>query len=139
MFDWLVEKQDKRVAKSPEGYLVKSIADDYKTPKGFISRAERQQREEAKLAKDRQEAETRRLEREQDAAQKKVRQAINAYRKSLTPEQLDELKAEALAAATAESRESYQATTHREFKRIMLDAIIDGHIGTLLQTEPAGA
>ena len=44
VFDWLVEKQDKRVAKSPAGYLVKSIADDYATPKGFISRAERQRR-----------------------------------------------------------------------------------------------
>ena len=39
VFDWLVEKQDKRLAKSPAGYLVKSLADDYATPKGFISRA----------------------------------------------------------------------------------------------------
>ena len=44
VFDWLVEKQDKRVAKSPAGYLVKSITDDYAAPKGFISKAERQQR-----------------------------------------------------------------------------------------------
>ena len=29
VFDWLVYKQDKRLAKSPAGYLVKSIADDY--------------------------------------------------------------------------------------------------------------
>ena len=28
VFDWLVEKQDKRLAKSPAGYLVKSITDD---------------------------------------------------------------------------------------------------------------
>ena len=53
VFDWLVEKQDKRVAKSPAGYLVKSIANDYATPKGFASRAERQAREEAKQAKER--------------------------------------------------------------------------------------
>ena len=39
VFDWLVEKQDKRLAKSPAGYLVKSLADDYATPKGFMSRA----------------------------------------------------------------------------------------------------
>ena len=37
VFDWLVEKQDKRVAKSPAGYLVKSISDDYAAPKGFVS------------------------------------------------------------------------------------------------------
>ena len=35
VFDWLTEKQDKRIAKSPAGYLVKSIADDYAAPKGF--------------------------------------------------------------------------------------------------------
>ena len=35
VFDWLTEKKDKRVAKSPAGYLVKSISEDYAAPKGF--------------------------------------------------------------------------------------------------------
>ena len=38
VFDWLREKKDKRVAKSPAGYLVKSINDDYAAPKGFRPR-----------------------------------------------------------------------------------------------------
>src|SRR5262245_23983273 len=37
VFDWLVERKDKRVAKSPAGFLVKSIQVDYSPPKGFVS------------------------------------------------------------------------------------------------------
>jgi hypothetical protein len=91
VFDWLAEKQDKRVAKSPAGYLVKSINDDYAVPKGFISKAERQQRQEARQAKERKEAEGRRHQQEQDAREKAERQAIEAYWGSLTPEQQAEL------------------------------------------------
>lgn len=99
VFDWLVEKQDKRVAKSPAGYLVKSISDDYAAPKGFVSKAERQQREQARQAKERQAAEARRRQQEQDAREKAQRQAIEAYWASLTPEQQAELD----AASTAEA------------------------------------
>ena len=60
VFDWLMEKQDKRVARSPAGYLVKSITDDYAAPKGFESRATRQARAEAKRQADREVAEGRR-------------------------------------------------------------------------------
>ena len=88
VFDWLMEKQDKRVAKSPAGYLVKSITDDYATPKGFVSKAERQRQEEARQAKERQAAEERRREQEQEAREKAERKAIDAYRERLTADQL---------------------------------------------------
>ena len=93
VFDWLVEKQDKRVAKSPAGYLVKSIADDYATPKGFTSRAERQRQEEARQARERQAAEERRQKQEEAAREKAERQAVLAYRKTLTADQLRDLSA----------------------------------------------
>ena len=99
VFDWLLEKQDKRVAKSPAGYLVKSITDDYAAPKGFVSKAERQQREQAQQAKERQAAEARRREQEQEARDKAERKAIEAYWASLTPPQQAELD----AASTAEA------------------------------------
>ena len=38
VFDWMMHKQDKRIAKSPAGYLVKSIETGYKEPAGFVSR-----------------------------------------------------------------------------------------------------
>ncbi len=102
MFDWLASKHDKRIEKSPAGYLVKSITDDYATPKGFTSRAERKAKEEAKQAQERQAAEQRRQEREETARDKAEKQAINAYWDSLTPEQQAGLDAAAIAQADAE-------------------------------------
>ena len=103
VFDWLMEKQDKRVAKSPAGYLVKSINDDYATPKGFVSKAERQQQKEAQSASERQAAEGRRRQQEQEAREKAERQAIAAYWESLTPEQQAELDAASIAQADPET------------------------------------
>ena len=104
VFDWLTEKQDKRVAKSPAGYLVKSINDDYAAPKGFVSKAERQRLDEARKAKERHAAEDRRRQQEQDARERAEQQAIDAYWKSLTPHQQAELQATADAQADAETR-----------------------------------
>ncbi len=52
VFDWLTEKQDKRIAKNPAGYLVTSIEKEYAAPPGFVPKAERQRLEEAHKAKD---------------------------------------------------------------------------------------
>lgn len=99
VFDWLVDKQDKRVAKSPAGYLVKSISEDYAAPKGFVSKAEQRQQQEARQAKDRKAAEHRRCQQEQEAREKAERKAIEAYWVSLTPEQQAELDAVSTAQA----------------------------------------
>lgn len=102
VFDWLMEKQDKRIAKSPAGYLVKSITDDYAPPKGFVSRAERQRLEEARQARERQAAEDRRRKQEKEASERAEKTAIAAYWASLTPEQQAELDAAADATAAPE-------------------------------------
>jgi hypothetical protein len=137
VFDWLAEKKDKRIDKSPAGYLVKSITDDYATPKGFVSRAERQRQEEARQAQQREKADARRREQEEEARRKAERQAVAAYRKQLTPEQLRQIEAEALTQASAQERENYEAMDHREFKRMLRDQITDGHIQQLLQQQSA--
>ena len=67
VFDWLAEKQDKRIARSPAGYLVKSITDDHAAPKGFVPKAERQRREEERRAQERAQADQQRRDREQAA------------------------------------------------------------------------
>jgi hypothetical protein len=103
VFDWLMERQDKRVARSPAGYLVKSIADDYAAPKGFESRAARQARAEAKRQAEREAAERRRGEQEQEARDRAERQAVAAYWAALTPEQQEALDAESLARADPEA------------------------------------
>jgi cell division protein FtsL len=103
VFDWLVEKQDKRIGQNPAGYLVKSISDDYAAPKGFISKAEQQQRQEARQAKERKAAEDRRQQQQEEAREKAERQAIETYWASLTPEQQSELDAASIAQADPET------------------------------------
>jgi hypothetical protein len=103
VFDWLTEKQDKRVAKSPAGYLVTSIEKDYAVPKGFVSRAERQRHDQVRQTRERQAAVQRRRQQEEEARNQTEQHAIAAYWESLTPEQQAELDAASVAQADAET------------------------------------
>ena len=44
VFDWLGARKDKRIQRSPAGYLVESIRRDYAVPNGFEPRAVREAR-----------------------------------------------------------------------------------------------
>lgn len=97
-FDWLVEKKDKRVSKSPGGYLADSIRKGYATPKGFESKAEQTKRLEAEQEKQRQAAEAKRRAEAAERAREEAEQArIDGYWNSLTPAAQEALQAEALA------------------------------------------
>ena len=109
VFDWLMEKKDKRVAKSPAGYLVKSITDDYAQPKGFVSRDDRQRQAEATRQADREAAEARRRQQEEEASERAERQAADAYWKSLSAEEQSRLEAEVLAHVNQAARDTYQS------------------------------
>ncbi len=128
VFDWLVEAQDKRVAKSPSGYLVQSIHADYATPTGFLSQAERGRRQEARQAKERQVAEDRRRQQEEEDHAKTERLAVDAHWKSLTPDQQAELD----AAWTAQAGPTSLATATGPLKRIWQKSQRDQHIRQLL-------
>ena len=134
VFDWLVEKQDKRVAKSPEGYLVKSICDDYKAPKGFVSAAERQRQQEAKQATEQKAAKDRRRQREEAAREQDIKRQVTAYWESLSPGQQAQLQADADAQADPASL----ALEHGPLKRMGQHIRRDEHIRQLLASrEPA--
>jgi hypothetical protein len=135
VFDWLTEKQDKRVARSPAGYLVKSITDDYAAPKGFESKAVRQARAEAKRQADREAAEQRRREREQATRDQARRQAVDAYLQGLTPAERTVLEAEALARAGAEARQGYEEAPAR-LRAVMLLGLLREHVAR--ESIPAG-
>ena len=128
VFDWLMEKQDKRVARSPAGYLVKSITDDYAAPKGFESKATRQARAEAKRQADRETAEQRRRQREQEARVRAVLEEVDAYLKRLTPAERKALEAEALARAGAEARQGYEEAAPARFRAAMLLDLLREHV-----------
>jgi hypothetical protein len=135
VFDWLTEKQDKRVARSPAGYLVKSIVDDYAAPKGFESRAARQARTEAKRQADREAAEGRRRQREQEARDRATREEVDAYLKRLTPAERKALEAEVLSRAVPEARQGYEQAPAR-LRATMLLSLVREHVGR--DSIPAG-
>jgi hypothetical protein len=129
----MVEKQDKRMAKSPAGYLVESIRTPeggYKVPKGFTSRAERERREEARQAMARKEAEERRRKQQEAAREQAKDKRDTAYWASLTPEQQAQLQAEAdaqddpshLAAEIGPTKRIGQHIRRLAYIRQMLDS-----------------
>jgi hypothetical protein len=128
VFDWLAEKKDRRIAKSPAGYLVKSIADDYSAPKGFMSRADREQREQARKAREREAVEKRRQEREQEERDQAEQKAVATYWDSLSPEQQAQLQSDADAQADAETL----ALEKGPLKRLARQIRRDEHIRQLL-------
>jgi hypothetical protein len=132
VFDWLMDRQDRRVAKSPEGYLVKSICDGYKTPKGFVSKAELQRQAEAKRQKELDAAEARRREKEQAAREKAEKKAIIAYYEALTPEQKAAHDTAAIAQADAEERKLIEPGP---MKRIGMGILRDKHTRQLLRDQ----
>jgi hypothetical protein len=108
VFDWLIRKNDKRIARSPAGYLVKSIETDYAAPEGYLPREERRRREDAQQAKARAAAEDRHRQQDEAAREEAKREAATAYWATLTPPQQADLDAEMLAEASEEERQTYE-------------------------------
>jgi hypothetical protein len=99
VFDWLASKQDRRIGKSPAGYLVESIRKDYATPRGFAPPQERREREERRLELEREAMEDRNRRAAEQARARREAEAIDAYWDSLDDEGKAALDADALAAA----------------------------------------
>jgi hypothetical protein len=135
VFDWMLATKDKRATKSPAGYLVKSIEDDYAAPKGFETKADRAKREEAEREKRRQAAEARRQKDEAAAREEAIRKQIDAYWDSLDEQQRAKLDAEALERADQATRDAY--SNHPSLKNFYLRSLRAVHIRTLLNLPPA--
>ena len=95
VFDWLMEKQDKRVAKSPAGYLVKSIERRLCRPQGLYleSGTTEAGRKPGRPRKDRPPRIAAASRRRKPAKRPNGRLSI-AYWEALTPEQQAELEAD---------------------------------------------
>lgn len=139
VFDWLMEKRDKRVQKSPAGYLVESIRNDYAAPKGFESRADRKRRLAEAAERQRQAEEAKRRAAAEERAHEEAEQArIKAYLDSLTPEAQEKLRAEALEKANPFFLSQYrknQATP--ELSARYLKLILDTHVSGILESHGA--
>ena len=135
VFDWLKRQKDNGLAKNPAGFLVSSIRDGYAPPLGFVSAAEQDRRQAAKLAQQQEEAEARRRKHQDEAQERAMSARITAYRKSLDPEQLAQLEAEAIAQASEAMRRNLDDPAMRLFRDTLVLRITNEHIARVL--EPA--
>ena len=128
-FDWLVEKKDKRVSKSPSGYLVKSIQDGYAIPKGSISRIDREADRKVIEAR----ADDANARKAAKAEKEAERRAILAHWEGLNADQRDQSVDLALEAAPPESREFYEAQPrYSSLRKLALVTIRDDYIRTII-------
>ncbi|WZP01252.1 replication initiator protein A (plasmid) [Isosphaeraceae bacterium EP7] len=125
-FDRLAAVKDRRIARNPAGYLVKSIEDDYAPPAGFgpppglaAAASESPPRDSG--------AELRRAEMAQECA---IRARIAAHWEALPPADRERLDAEALSLAEASLAESYRGmkATRNPAAAGLMKVIRDVHI-----------
>ncbi|MGE3819369.1 MAG: replication initiator protein A [Isosphaeraceae bacterium] len=138
VFDWLVERKDKRVSKSPAGYLAESIRKDYAAPRGFESRADRE-RKQAELLEQRRKVEDAR--RDAAAAQQAKEEAeqakIKRYWDRLTEGEQIRLQDEALQ-APGFAFMARRSRTHKDprISSHYLKLAVDSYILKRLEREP---
>jgi hypothetical protein len=109
VFDWMARREDRRIGKSPAGWLVKAIEDDYAYPKGFESQEVRQAREDAQRQRDRRAAEELQRRREEQKRQAEEAAAVDAYLARLTPDERASLEVEAFAHTSEDVRRNLES------------------------------
>lgn len=134
MFDWLSGKKDKRVSKNPGGYLAESIRKSYLAPKGFESKAEQDKKRAAAQERNRREEEAKQRATAQEQARHEAEQAhIRAYVDSLSPEEQETLKAEAIADADSFFVAQYRRVQNDpQRSAFYLKLILDTHVSGIL-------
>jgi hypothetical protein len=108
IFDWMTAKQDKRIQKSPAGYLVESIRRDYLAPKGYIPKAERERQESTRKRVEQKEREDRANTARGEAQAREEHQAIIEHWNSLSPAEQEAIDAAAMAEADPEILSTYK-------------------------------
>jgi hypothetical protein len=109
VFDWLSGKKDRRVSKNPGGYLAESIRKGYVSPNGFESKTAREKKQADELERKRQVEEAKqRTEAEEKAREEADQLRVSAYLDSLTSEEREALRAEALAKANPFFAQQYR-------------------------------
>ena len=135
-FDWLVAKKDKRVGRSPAGFLVKSIItgkNGYKQPVGFISQAERDRQAARKLKANQQAEDNRRQKLAEEARQKEQAAAVAHYLTALTPESLKQLEDDAIAQASEATRQNLDEPHMKPFRKTLLSSLVKEHVAKILE------
>lgn len=131
-FDWLKEKQPKKVAGNPGGFLAEAVRKGYPTPPAFETKAQKAARDEARREQQRREAEARRLKEEARRRDLETQARITAYLSGLTAQEQEQLDHEALEAAEPELRAAYEQATHQTMRRLHHRVIRESHVRRIL-------
>lgn len=135
VFDWLVAKKDRRVSKSPGGWLADSIRKEFDPPKGFESKADREVRQEVEEAKRRKELNDARRKETERARKADLDRRVKQHWDSLTEHQRQELEARALAEADEETRRAYDEQKLGPSKRLLMTGIREKHLRQLVEAK----
>jgi hypothetical protein len=133
-FDWSKDKAPKSIAKSDGGFLAEAIRKNYPMPKGFESKADREEREaEEKLRKqqEREEAARAKAARQREAALD--RKAFERW-DAMSPGERMETEVAALASVEERIRQSYDKSPPN-FKRAFLERIRQSYLRDLIDQE----
>lgn len=111
LFDWFLAKKDKRMGENPAGFLVKAIKDDYVLPKGFQTKAKREEvarkKAEVEVRKRReQDEELERVKREREEREANDR-FVEEHLSGLTKSEQDELIERSVAEANDDDRQFF--------------------------------
>lgn len=137
IFDWLATTKDKRVSKSPAGYLVESIRNDYAPPKGFQSKAAKEEKRTAEIERRRKADESKqRAEAEEKAREDAEQNRVRIYLDSLTSDEREALEVEALANANQFfALQLRRAKGNPESEARYRKLIVETHVSGILESQ----
>lgn len=136
--DWL-KKTGKRKITDLAGFLTQAIRDNYSRPEGFLSRAEKAERQRVQNERRKQELAEARRKQERARQREEAAAKVQAYWDGLSDSEKDALKAEALAAADPEHATLYESTRGRRgsmAETLFRITIRDPHIRAKLGLPP---
>lgn len=127
VLDWLVARKDRRVEKSPAGYLVESIRKNYAAPRGYPAEGSRQNGTTKTPAPSQ-------VETKSPSAEAKRKALIDRYWSELSEADRERLSRDAVEAASAYYRSRYQKLqkTDPEQAKKCLRAILEAYLEQLL-------
>jgi hypothetical protein len=134
ILDWLMEKKPAKISE-PGAYLVSAIKTGHAAPKGFTTKAQRQAHEEARQAKERQDAEARRQAHEQETRERADREKADAYLKRLTAAERAALEAEAIAQASPDTRQNLESPGMARFRDMLMLGMLREHVAKKLDQQ----
>ncbi|HMB08803.1 MAG TPA: hypothetical protein VKP69_34375 [Isosphaeraceae bacterium] len=138
--DWLKKKTPTKIT-NLGAYLAQAIREDFASPPGFESQADREKRRAAEETQRRREQEEARRRQAEEARERAEQARILDYWHALGPAEQRRLEAEALEQADASTAQSYRElqATGNPLARSVLRCIREAHIRKLLGLAPPDA